>query len=132
MRRPGIDVDAEVALKRGERALRERRLPDALAALRAAVDGNPREPEYTAMLAFAELFDAATPEPERSARARRTAKKALAMVPEHPRATIALAIAEKRLGNAPEARRILVGALKVHGASDVLKNALHWLSSANA
>ena len=131
VRRPGIDVDAEVALKRGERALRERRPSDALAALRAAVDANPREPEYTAMLAFAELFDTATAEPDRWAHAKRTAKKALAMLPEHPRASVALAISERRLGNLAEARRVLLDALKVHGTSEVLKSALHWLNSAN-
>jgi CheY-like chemotaxis protein len=128
-RRPGINVEAEVALKRGERALRERRMADALAALREAVDLNGREPEYTAMLAFAELFDPSATDAERAARARRTAKKALAMAPEHPRAAVALALAERRLGNPAEARRVLLDALNVHGASDLLKQALRLLHS---
>ena len=131
-RRPGINPDAEVALKRGERALRERRHADALSALRQAVDGNPREPEYVAMLAFAELFDTSTAEPERSGRTKRTARKALAMMPEHPRAAVALAIAERRLGNVAEARRILLEALKVRGGSELLKSALHWINAATA
>ncbi len=84
------------------------------------------------MLAFAELFDPGATDPERAAGARRTARKALALAPEHPRASIALAIAEKRLGNAAEARRVLLDALRAHGASDALKSALHWLNSAGA
>jgi hypothetical protein len=43
-RRPGIVLDAEIALKRGERALLARRNAEAVQSLRAAVEGNPREP----------------------------------------------------------------------------------------
>ena len=50
VRSPGIVLDAELALKRGERALRARRHDDAVAALRQAAELNPREPEYLAML----------------------------------------------------------------------------------
>jgi Flp pilus assembly protein TadD len=84
------------------------------------------------MLAFAELFDPSATDAERAGRAKRTAKRALAMVPDHPRAAVALALAERRLGNPAEARRILLDALKVHGTSDLLKAALHRLHSASA
>ena len=56
-RRPGIDLDAELCLKRGQRALLLRRHAEAASALREAVRRNPREPEYQALLALALLFD---------------------------------------------------------------------------
>jgi CheY-like chemotaxis protein len=127
-RRPGIDLDAEIALKRGERALLGRRNAEAVEALRAAVERNPKEPEYHAMLAFAELFDPALPRPERAQEARRTAKRALALAPEHPRATAVLALAEEALSEVAEARRLVLGALKEHPASALLKAVLHRLN----
>ena len=128
VRRPGIDVDAEVALKRGERALRARRPAEAIAALREAAERNPREPEYLAMLAFAELLDPATPAPERAANAKRTAKRALALAPENPRAAGVLALADARMGDPAEARRVVVAALKERPDSEVLKKVLYRLN----
>lgn len=127
-RRPGVDVEAEVALKRGERALRARRHADAIAALREAVQRNPREPEYAAMLAFAELFDPAAPAADRAANAKKTAKRALALAPEHPRAAVALALAEEVSGDVAEARKVVLGALKAAPGSEILKRVLHRLN----
>jgi CheY-like chemotaxis protein/tetratricopeptide (TPR) repeat protein len=124
-RRPGIDVDAEVALKRGERALRARRNAEAVSALKEAVERNPKEPEYAAMLAFAELFDPVLPATERVAEARRCARRALSLAPEHRRALAVLALAEVLAGDAAEGRRVAVAALKVHPDSEVLKQVLH-------
>lgn len=124
-RRPGIDVEAEVALKRGERALRGRRLAEAVSALKEAVERNGKEPEYAAMLAFAELFDPVLPKGERVAEARRLAKKALAMAPEHPRALAVVALASLLEGDLAEARRQAVAALKLQPESAVLKAVLH-------
>jgi CheY-like chemotaxis protein len=131
-RRPGIDMDAEIALKRGERALLGRRNAEAVQALRAAVERNPKEPEYHAMLAFAELFDPVLPASERAQEARRSARKALALAPEHPRATAALALAEEALGDAAEGRRVVLAGLKEHPGSEVLKAVLHRLNRARA
>ena len=129
-RRPGIDVDAEVAMKRGERALRARRNAEAVSALKQAVERNPREPEYLAMLAFAELHDPVLPPSERAQEARRVARKALGLDPEHPRALAVLALAEERLGDAAEARRAVLAGLKAHGESEVLKQVLFRLNRA--
>jgi CheY-like chemotaxis protein len=129
-RRPGIDVDAEVALKRGERALRARRHAEALAAFREAAERNPREPEYLAMLAFAELFDPAASPAECAANAKRTAKRALALAPEQPRASAALALAEERTGELAEARKVVLAALKARPEAEVLKQVLHRLNRA--
>jgi Flp pilus assembly protein TadD len=76
------------------------------------------------MLAFAELFDPVLPPEERAHEARRIARKALALVPDHPRATVALALAEDALGDTAEARRLALAALRVHPQSEVLKRAL--------
>lgn len=127
-RRPGIDVDAEIALKRGERALLKRRNAEAVSALHAAVERNPREPEYLAMLGFAELFDPVLPRSERIAEARRCARKALSLTPDHPRATAVLALADELAGDAAEARRVVLAGLKTHPASAVLKELLHRLN----
>jgi len=127
-RRPGIDMDAEIALKKGERALLARRNAEAVQALRGAVERNPREPEYHAMLAFAELFDPALPAAGRAQEAKRAARRALALAPDHPRASAVLAIAEEALGDLAEARRIVLAALKAHPSSEVLKETFHRLN----
>jgi tetratricopeptide (TPR) repeat protein len=129
-RRPGIDVDAEIALKRGERALRARRNAEAVSALKQAVERNPREPEYLAMLAFAALHDPVLPPSERAQEARRVARRALGLDPEHPRALAVLALAEERLGDAAEARRAALAGLKAHRESEVLKRVLFRLNRA--
>jgi Flp pilus assembly protein TadD len=123
-RRPGVDLDAEIALRRGERALRERRNAAAVSALREAVERNPREPEYAAMLAFASLHDPTLPPSARAGEARRWARKALALAPDHPRAVAAAALAEEAAGDLAEARRALLAALKVHPRSEPLRRVL--------
>jgi len=128
VRRPGIDVDAEIALKRGERALRARRNAEAVMALREAAERNAKEPEYAAMLGFAELQDPVLPPSERAQEARRHARRALALAPEHPRALAVLALAEERLGDLAEARRAALAGLKAHPGSELLKQVLHRLN----
>jgi CheY-like chemotaxis protein/tetratricopeptide (TPR) repeat protein len=129
-RKPGIDVDAEIALKRGERALVMRRNAEAVAALAAAVERNPREPEYHAMLGFAELFDPVLPRSQRVIEARKNARKALQLEPTHARATAVLALAEEMAGDVAEARKIVLGALKAHPANEVLRGVLHRMNRA--
>jgi DNA-binding response OmpR family regulator/tetratricopeptide (TPR) repeat protein len=129
-RRPGIDVDAEIALKRGERALLARRNAEAVAALASAVERNPKEPEYLAMLGFASLFDPVLPRSQRAAEARKSARKALALAPDHARATAVLALAEEMAGDLAEARKLVLAGLKAHPANEVLKRVLHRLNRA--
>jgi CheY-like chemotaxis protein/tetratricopeptide (TPR) repeat protein len=133
VRRPGVDVEAELALKRGERALRKHRPSDAVAALREAVRRSPREPEYLALLAFASLVGPAGPAGVGGAaaqEARRLARKALAAAPDHPRASAALALAEEALGDLAEARRVTLSALKAHPGSEVLRRMLFRVNRA--
>lgn len=120
-RRAGIDVAAEVALKRGERALRARRISDALAAFREALERNPREPEYAAMHGFASLLDPVLPPTERALAARRSARKALALAPDHARGAAVAALAEEALGDAAAARRLVAAALRTSPESEVLR-----------
>jgi len=123
-RRPGVDLQAELALKRGERALRGRRPGEAVLALREAVERNPREPEYLALLAFALLQEPPAKGPESAAEARRLGRRALGLAPDHPRASAALALAEEALGESAEARRVVLSALRAHPGSEVLKRVL--------
>jgi DNA-binding NarL/FixJ family response regulator/tetratricopeptide (TPR) repeat protein len=123
-RRPGADLDAEIALKRGERALRARHHAAAVGALRQAVERSPKEPEYVAMLAFAELFDPVRAPEARAQEARRLARRAIGLAPDHVRATAALVLAEDALGDIAEARRLALAALRVHPQSEVLKRVL--------
>ncbi|HSN16183.1 MAG TPA: DUF4388 domain-containing protein, partial [Anaeromyxobacteraceae bacterium] len=128
-RRPGIDLDAEIALKRGEKALRARRLAEAVHCFRVAVDRNPKEPEYLSMLAFASLHDPVLPPGQRAEEARKMAKKALALAPDHARALSVLALAEAAKGNASDARRTVLDALRVHPDNEVAKAVLHKLNT---
>jgi len=128
-RRPGIDLDAEIALKRGEKALRARRLAEAVRCFRDAVERNPKEPEYLSMLAFACLHDPVLPPGQRAEEARKSAKKALALAPEHARALAVLALAEATKGNMTDARRAVLDALRLHPDNEVAKAVLHRLNA---
>ena len=80
------------------------------------------------MLGFAELFDPVLPPSERAQEARRNARKALALAPEHARALAVLALAEEALGDVAEARRVTLAALKAHPQSELLKGVLHRIN----
>jgi tetratricopeptide (TPR) repeat protein len=127
-RRPGIDLEAEIALKRGERALRARKTSEAVRALAEAVERNPREPEYLAMLAFARLHDPALAALDRGQEARKAARRALALAPDHLRALVVLALADAALGEPGDARKTVLAALRLHPGSDLAKRVLHHLN----
>jgi tetratricopeptide (TPR) repeat protein len=120
-RASGIVPDAEVALKRGERALRARRNAEAVSALTEAVELNPREPAYLAMLAFAELHDPVLPPRVRADEARSRARAALALDPGHLRALVALALAEHLAGDGAAARRVIDEALHLHPGAELVR-----------
>jgi CheY-like chemotaxis protein len=129
VRRPGIDLDAEVALKRGERALRARRNAEAVSALHEAVARNPREPEYLAMLAFAELHDPVLPPLARAEEARGLARRALELDPSHPRAGVVLALAEELAGDHRAAQEAVLAALRAHPYGELAKRVQARLSA---
>jgi len=121
VRSPGIVMDAEIALKRGERALRARRVAEAATAFQEAVRHNPREPEYLAMLGFAALHDPALPPPQRAEAAGRNARAALELDAGHLRAMVVLALAEDLAGNHEAARAAAGDAVRAHPYSDLAK-----------
>ena len=123
-RKPEVDPEAEIALKRGERALRGRRIREAIQAFQAAAERNPREPEYLAMLAFATLRDPALEPEERPRAAARVARKALSLDHRCVRALVALALAEEAKGDVASARRRLLAALKLAPGNEVARRAL--------
>ena len=125
-----VNMQAERALKRGERALQGRRHGEAIAALREAVQRNGKEPEYLAMLAFALLFEPGQPAADRAQEARKLARKALGLAPDHARASAALALAEEAGGDVAEARKVTIAALKAHPQSEVLKRVLFRVNRA--
>jgi len=131
-RRAALVPEAEVAVKRGERALRERRVSDATAAFQQAAALNSREPEYLALLAFAVLHDGAVPEPERPRRAAKLLRRALALDPGCVRAQVFLALTEVAEGEVGEARRRLLAALRVAPGSAVARRALALVNQAPA
>lgn len=120
-RSPGIVLDAEVAMKRGERALRARRNAEAVSALHEAVERNPREPEYLAMLGFAELHDPVLPPTARAAEARARARAALELDSGHLRAMVVLALAEELAGDRAAARAAVDAALRAHPYSELAR-----------
>ena len=123
-RKPDVVPEAEIALKRGERALRQRRSGEAVAAFREAAERNPREPEYLAMLAFATLKDPAHAPEDRPRAVARIARRALSLDPSCVRAIVSLALAEEAGGNASAARKRLLAALKLAPGNEVAKRAL--------
>lgn len=124
---PGIVLEAEVAMKRGERALRARRNAEAVSALQEAVEQNPREPEYLAMLGFAELYDPVLPATARAAEARSRAQAALGFDSGHLRAMVVLALAEELAGDRAAARAAIDAALRVHPYSELARRVHHRL-----
>lgn len=120
-RSPGIVLEAEVAMKRGERALRARRNAEAVSALGEAVERNPREPEYLALLAFAELHDPVLPPRVRALEAKRHAEAALQLDQGHLRARVVLALAEALAGDHPAARAAIDQALRLHPHSELAR-----------
>ena len=118
---PGIVLEAEVAMKRGERALRARRNAEAVSALHEAVHHNPREPEYLAMLAFAELHDPVLPAAARADEARARARAALELDSGHLRAMVVLALAEELAGDRTAARAAIDAALRIHPHAELAR-----------
>jgi tetratricopeptide (TPR) repeat protein/AmiR/NasT family two-component response regulator len=128
VRSPGIVLDAELALKRGERALRARRHEEAIGALRQATELNPREPEYLAMLGFAELHAPGQSAGDRSHVALASAGRALELDPGHPRALVVTALAEALAGRRDAARQAGLRAVKAHPASELAQRTLARVS----
>jgi DNA-binding response OmpR family regulator/tetratricopeptide (TPR) repeat protein len=123
-RETDVNVDAEIALKRGEEALRRKDLPGARAAFEQAVTLNPREPEYYSHLAWATYLDGGGPKEARAREAQRVLRKALSLNPYLERAQVISAIIEEEQGEHASARKRLLKVLEMNPASKLARAAL--------
>jgi DNA-binding response OmpR family regulator/tetratricopeptide (TPR) repeat protein len=119
-----VNVDAEIALKRGEAALRRKDLRSAVAGFEEAIALNPREPEYYCYLAWATYQSGAGNPKSRAAPAQRLLKKALSLNPELERALIIGGIIDAETGDHASARKRLLKVLEMNPASQLAKAAL--------
>lgn len=124
VKRVAVNVDAEVALKRGDAALRRKDFVSALKAFEHAVELNPREPEYYSFLAWATYLAGKGDKQDRAKAAQKLIKKALGLNPYLERATVISAIIESETGDASTARKRLLKVLELNPRSQVAKAAL--------
>ncbi|MBZ4401820.1 DUF4388 domain-containing protein [Myxococcus sp. AS-1-15] len=123
-RNTAVVVDAEIALRRGESALKRRDFLSAMHAFEEAVTLNPREPEYYSFLAWATYQGAGGPLVQRAQKAQKVLKKALSLGPYVERLHIIAAIIDTDLGDAPLARKKLLKVLEYNPYSQLAKAAL--------
>lgn len=106
-------AEAEIAMKEAERALAARQPTRAVEPARRATLLAPREPDFQAHLAILELLDRSRSDTDRRAAARKAARRALVLDPEHARALVALALIARDEGDLGEARKQVLAALKL-------------------
>ncbi|WP_194863347.1 DUF4388 domain-containing protein [Myxococcus sp. AB036A] len=123
-RNTAVVVDAEIALRRGESALKRRDFPLAAKAFEEAVSLNPDEPEYYPFLAWATYRMPTGAPVVRAQKAQQVLKKALSLGPYVERLHIISAIIDMDLGDAPLARKKLQRVLEYNPYSQLAKAAL--------
>ncbi|HEY3448068.1 MAG TPA: response regulator [Myxococcales bacterium] len=121
-------VEAEIALKRGERRMKEGDWSGARQAFEKAVELNPREPEYYGWLAWATFQEGQGPRPERAKVALRHVRKALSLNPTLHRLQVIAAILSAEAGDAAKARGQLLKLLQSTPDSELAKKALQALN----
>jgi DNA-binding response OmpR family regulator/tetratricopeptide (TPR) repeat protein len=119
-----VNVDAEIALRRGETALKRKDFRSAIQAFEEAITLNPREPEYYSYLAWATYQSGSGPLAERAKAAQKVLRKALALNAYLERAQIISAIIDSDSGDAPLARKKLLKVLELNPFSQLAKAAL--------
>ncbi|QSQ24970.1 response regulator [Pyxidicoccus parkwayensis] len=123
-RNSAVVVEAEIALRRGEAALKRRDFTTAMLAFEEAVEANPNEPEFYAWLAWATYIAAPGALLVRAQKAQKVLKKALSLGPYVERLHIIAAIIDTDLGDAPLARKKLLKVLEYNPYSQLAKAAL--------
>jgi tetratricopeptide (TPR) repeat protein len=119
-----LKVDAELALRRGESALRNKDFRKAAKYFEQAVTLNPKEPEYHCFLAWATYLTDPGPGKESAKRALRVLNKALSLNPYLEHAAVISAIIEGESGNESSARKKLLKVLELNPDSKLAKAAL--------
>jgi cytochrome c-type biogenesis protein CcmH/NrfG len=123
-RSAAINVDAEIALKRGELAMKRKDFITARLAFEEAVSLNGREPEYYSYLAWATFLAGSGDRKEKAKAAQKILKKAAAMNPTLERVQVISAIIDLELGDAAAAHRRLIKVLEQNPRSRLAKAAL--------
>lgn len=118
-----VNVEAELALQRGEAALKRGDARSAVLAFEEAVSLSPREPEYHACLAWANYLSAGEVD-ERAKSAQKALRKALGLNPLLERAQVLAAVIDLETGDAGAARKKLLKVLELNPASKIAKAAL--------
>ena len=119
-----LNVDAEIALSRGEAALKRKDWLGAQRSFEDAVAKNPREPEYYCHLAWATYQNRSAPKADRLRQAQKLVKKALSMNPYLEHAMVISGILDGDAGDRQGARKKLLKALELNPSSRVAKAAL--------
>jgi tetratricopeptide (TPR) repeat protein/DNA-binding NarL/FixJ family response regulator len=123
-RSTGVNIDAEIALKHGNAALKRGDPRTAMSAFEQAVSLNPREPEYYCYLAWATYLAGSGEPKERAKAAQKLLRKALGLNPYLERATVISAIIDGETGDTTGARKRLVKVLEMNPSSQLAKAAL--------
>lgn len=118
-----VNVDAELALKRGEAALKRGDARSAVLAFEQAISLCPREPEFHSHLAWASFLGGGASE-ERARAAQKPLRKALGLNPTLERAQVLAAIIDFEAGDSSTARKRLLRVLELNPSSKVAKAAL--------
>ena len=119
-----VNVDAEIALRRGEDALRRKDGQSAILAFEQAIELNPREPEYYSYLAWATYQIGQGGRDDRAKAAQKLLKKALALNSYLERAHVISAIIDADQGDTGTARKKILRALELNPRSAIAKAAL--------
>jgi CheY-like chemotaxis protein/tetratricopeptide (TPR) repeat protein len=119
-----VNVEAELALQRGEAALKRKDFRSAQQAFEEAVGLNPREPEFYGHLAWATYLATPGPQKERAKAAQKLLKKALSLNPTLERVQIIQAIIEGESGDAAAAKKKLRAVLEQNPRSKLAQAAL--------
>jgi len=119
-----INVDAEIALKRGELAMKRKDFISARLAFELAVSLNAREPEYYSYLAWTTLVAGSGDRKERLRSAQKIIKKALAINAYLERPQVISAIIDLEQGDATGAHKKLIKTLEMNPGSELAKAAL--------
>ncbi len=122
-----VEVDAEIALRRGTKLMATRDYAGAELAFREAVSLNPREPQYYCHLAFAQFKNGHGPAEVRAKEPRKLLRKALTQAPDLEVAQVLLGILEQEVGDRPAARKHFLRVLKQNPESQTARAALQRL-----
>jgi len=119
-----VHVEAEIALKRGELAMKRKDYVTARLAFEEAISLNGREPEYYSYLAWVTYLSGSGEKKERARAAQKILKKALAMNSYLERPQVIFAIIDLEQGDATAAHRKLIRVLELNPRSALAKAAL--------